>query len=113
MSDATEFVPLCKISDIPPGKGRQFRPDSGRWRLKPMAVFNDGQKFHVTNYVCPHMGGPMSESAVEGGFIECPWHAWRFNVETGHSDQDDGDQISVYECRVDGDTLMVAGIKRG
>lgn len=77
-----------------------------------MAVFNDGRTFHVTNYVCPHMGGPMSESVVENGFVECPWHAWRFNVETGRSDQDDGDRIAVYECRVDGDTIMVAGIRQ-
>lgn len=32
---------------------------------------------------CPHLGGPLEESAVENGVVVCPWHGYRFDVRTG------------------------------
>src|SRR5688500_14975068 len=33
--------------------------------------------------LCPHAGGPMDLSEVEGAIISCPLHAWRFDLEQG------------------------------
>jgi nitrite reductase/ring-hydroxylating ferredoxin subunit len=38
---------------------------------------------HATT--CPHRLGPLENAAVEEGFIECPWHGYRFDVRTGRS----------------------------
>lgn len=31
---------------------------------------------------CPHMLGPLQDSAVVEGNVECPWHGYKFNVKT-------------------------------
>jgi hypothetical protein len=34
--------------------------------------------------VCPHLGGPLDDAAVDGdGIVTCPWHGHRFDVRTG------------------------------
>ncbi|MBL7977913.1 MAG: Rieske 2Fe-2S domain-containing protein [Bacteroidetes Order II. Incertae sedis bacterium] len=35
---------------------------------------------------CPHRGAPLSQGKVWGGReVECPYHGWRFNLETGEN----------------------------
>lgn len=35
---------------------------------------------------CPHWRGPLEDCAIEGdGSVVCPWHGYRFDVETGRS----------------------------
>jgi nitrite reductase/ring-hydroxylating ferredoxin subunit len=33
--------------------------------------------------VCPHLGGPLDDAALEGGAVICPWHGYRFDCESG------------------------------
>lgn len=110
--EVPDFVPLCRTADVRLGEGRQFRPTAGRWRNKPMAVWNDGGTFYVTNMICPHMGGPLSEGKLTDGVIECPWHGWTYYAATGMPDHEDGHSIAVYEAKVQGDQVMVGGIIR-
>jgi len=44
--------------------------------------FKDGTFGAVSN-VCNHAGGPLCEGALDGDFIMCPWHQWRFHRATG------------------------------
>jgi nitrite reductase/ring-hydroxylating ferredoxin subunit len=39
----------------------------------------DGRLF-AFDALCPHAGGPMERSEVEGTIVSCPLHAWRFDV---------------------------------
>ena len=108
-----EFGFLCKLSDLRPGEGKHFRPAGGRWRMKPMAVFEENGNYYVTNFICPHSGGPLASGTLKDGIVECPWHAWRYHVDTGLSaDKEDGHAVEVYETRIDGGDLYVGGIKR-
>lgn len=34
--------------------------------------------------MCPHQGGPLGESEMEGDNITCAWHGCTFEVEQGH-----------------------------
>ncbi len=111
MTEQPEFVALCNVDDVKPGEARHFRPTAGKWRLKPMAVWNENGEFHITNYVCPHSGGPLSEGKIEGGVIECPWHAWQFNVSDGSSARGDGHSIAIYECKIEGGEVLVGDVK--
>lgn len=50
---------------------------------QPIAIFSvDGELFAIDDE-CPHSMGPMSEGAVEGHEVECPWHAARFDLRSG------------------------------
>jgi nitrite reductase/ring-hydroxylating ferredoxin subunit len=33
--------------------------------------------------VCPHWGGPLEEALLEANEVICPWHGYRFDLETG------------------------------
>ena len=34
---------------------------------------------------CPHWRGPLGDCAIEDGILTCPWHGYRFDLETGRS----------------------------
>jgi len=106
-----DFVPICKLSDIPSGHGKMIRPSQGRLSAKPVAVFNDNGKIHVTNFICPHSGGPMSEGTISNGIVECPYHGWTFHAETGLPAGKGGHTIDIYEAKVDGDDILLGWLK--
>ena len=57
-------------------------------RLKNAAValtFKDG-KFGAVSHVCNHVGGPLGEGRLDGDYIVCPWHHWKFHRLTGEGE---------------------------
>jgi Rieske Fe-S protein len=53
---------------------------AGEWR----EVTVDGRAVRFLA-VCPHLGGPLGEVAVDDGCITCPWLGYRFDLRTGRS----------------------------
>jgi nitrite reductase/ring-hydroxylating ferredoxin subunit len=112
-ADADEFGVVCALNEIRKGEGKHFKPQGGRWRNKVMAVFEENGEINVTNFVCPHSGGPIGDGAIKDGIVECPWHGWRFHVDTGLSaDAEDGHALAVYETQVVDGNLLVGGLKK-
>jgi 3-phenylpropionate/trans-cinnamate dioxygenase ferredoxin subunit len=91
----TEYV-IGPADQIPEG-GRLIVELAGR----SIGVFNvSGRLFAVRNR-CPHQGGPLCAGVVvswlesprpgvyhfdpDRPLIECPWHAWTFDLATGQS----------------------------
>ncbi len=107
-----EFVAVAQVGDIPSGQGKMVRPREGRLRGKPIAIFNENGTFHIINYICPHMGGPISEGTIENGVVTCPWHAWTFYAQSGLPDHEEGHPIVAYESKVEGDDILVGWIKQ-
>ncbi len=44
--------------------------------------FKDGA-FGVVSNTCNHVGGPLGEGRLDGEYIVCPWHNWKFHRRTG------------------------------
>lgn len=42
----------------------------------------DGEP-HAHPTVCPHLGGPLGDAAVEHGCVTCPWHGYRYDLHDG------------------------------
>ncbi len=42
----------------------------------------DGVQYEVQRF-CPHAGSDLSQAPVEGGYLICPGHDWRFSLEDG------------------------------
>ncbi len=105
-----EYTKVCQVSDVPDGEGRPVTATGGPWRMKPMAVFNDGGNFYATNYVCPHMGGTLGAGTIRDGVVTCPWHGWMFNATTGQGERN-AHTIATYELRVEGDDVLVGDVK--
>jgi nitrite reductase/ring-hydroxylating ferredoxin subunit/multimeric flavodoxin WrbA len=69
----------------------------GRTRIA--LSFHDGQ-FGAVSGVCNHVGGPLGEGRLEGDYVVCPWHGWKFHCRTGQGEPGfEEDQVPRYELR--------------
>ncbi len=78
-SAAAKRIELCSTADVAPGavpEGREPRT----WTL---AVFNLDGEFYVTDDLCTHGPGSLSEGYIDGDVVECNFHNGQFNIKTG------------------------------
>ena len=69
-------------------------------KTKLAVSFADGA-FSVVSGVCNHAGGPLGDGRVEGGYIVCPWHNWKFHCRTGEGEPGfEEDRVPRYESKV-------------
>jgi nitrite reductase/ring-hydroxylating ferredoxin subunit len=73
----------------------------------PLLVDVAGDRFRVLEHegrllahaaVCPHLGGPLEEAALEAGAVICPWHGYRFDCETGRGPAAQRCRMAVRAC---------------
>lgn len=69
---------LCDASEALPEQPVRAEVDGAAY-----AVFNLDGAYYVTQDVCTHGPGLLSEGTVLGDEVECPFHQGRFNVRTG------------------------------
>lgn len=98
-----EFVTVAQVHDIPPGTGRTVDV-RGVW----IALFNVDGTFYAIDNACPHAGGPLGEGKLNGTIIECPWHGWKFNVDSGERVGNSNFQIPCCEVRVVDNYIQIA-----
>jgi nitrite reductase/ring-hydroxylating ferredoxin subunit/multimeric flavodoxin WrbA len=76
----------------------------------------DGQ-FGVVSNVCNHVGGPLGDGRLDGEYIVCPWHNWKFHRCTGVGEPGfEEDRVPAYPVKVENGRVLVdiaAGTKRG
>lgn len=77
MSD-TKRIELCSTADVAPGTA--LKVEAGDLTL---AVFNVGGEFFVTDDLCTHGPGSLSEGYIEDDVVECNFHNGQFNIRTG------------------------------
>lgn len=56
---------------------------------------------------CPHQGAPLTAGYQRDGWIECPLHAWRFDLTTGKRIGHLRDRIAVYPTRINDGLIEV------
>jgi nitrite reductase/ring-hydroxylating ferredoxin subunit len=44
--------------------------------------YKDGQ-FGIVSNTCNHAGGPLGKGRLDGEYIVCPWHNWKFHRVMG------------------------------
>ena len=101
MSEA-DFLPVARVGEISVG-GSKICEVAGRL----VAVFNDGQRYHAIDDLCPHMGASLGSGPMVDGVVTCPWHAWRFRLEDGAWCDNPNLRVDVFEVRVVDDTIEV------
>jgi nitrite reductase/ring-hydroxylating ferredoxin subunit/multimeric flavodoxin WrbA len=74
----------------------------------PIAIsFKDGA-FGVVSNVCNHVGGPLGEGRLDGDYIVCPWHGWKFHRATGVGEPGfEADRVPAFPVKVEGGRLLV------
>jgi nitrite reductase/ring-hydroxylating ferredoxin subunit len=102
------LVPLGE----PAGAPRVVTADDGR-RFAVFPVLDEGGGgFRVTDAECPHNGGPLAEGRVDGSTLVCPWHWYRFDLESGACATSPRFRLAVHPVvRVDGAWFADVGEK--
>lgn len=54
-------------------------------RVRIALTFRDN-RFSAVSGVCNHVGGPLGQGALEGDYLVCPWHGWKFHCRTGEGE---------------------------
>lgn len=87
---------LVPLGDGPPGVDtapRIVRAGDGR----AFAVFAVDGGYRVTDAVCPHNQGPLEQGWVrDGRTVVCPWHWYRFDLDTGECDTTPQYRLATY-----------------
>ena len=71
-------IDLCSTTAVAPGNA--LKVETGDLAL---AVFNVDGAFFVTDDLCTHGPGSLSEGYIEDDVVECNFHNGQFNIKTG------------------------------
>jgi biphenyl 2,3-dioxygenase ferredoxin subunit len=74
----SQRIDLCNAADVTPGNA--LKVEHGDLAL---AVFNVDGEFFVTDDLCTHGPGSLSEGYIEGDVVECNFHNGQFSIKTG------------------------------
>ena len=48
-----------------------------------LAVFKRGGRLFALQNACPHEGVALADGELDGDYVICPGHSFRFNLRTG------------------------------
>jgi nitrite reductase (NADH) small subunit len=110
---------IAPVDDIPDGERLLVEIEGAE-----IAIFHvDGSYHAVLNY-CVHQSGPLCEGALSGQLtaeppdfdwsyddeprvVTCPWHNWKFDIQTGENIRDSEYRVPTFETSVeDGDVYV-------
>jgi nitrite reductase/ring-hydroxylating ferredoxin subunit len=87
-----------------------------RGRL-PITINSSGRKFCIIesggelvaySTVCPHLLGPLGESKVRDGIVECPWHGYCYDIRSRKCVSGASLSLAIApQVRIDADSRVV------
>jgi len=73
-----------------------------------IAVTWKDNRWGVVSNVCNHVGGPLGQGSLDGDYLTCPWHNWKFHRCTGLGEPGfEDDAVPSYEVREEDGRLLV------
>ena len=64
--------------------------------------------FSAISGVCNHVGGPLGEGWLDGDYVTCPWHFWKFHHRDGKGDPGfEADAVPAYTVNVENGRVLV------
>jgi uncharacterized membrane protein/nitrite reductase/ring-hydroxylating ferredoxin subunit len=95
--------PACNKSEL--GDGQMLLASVGTERVV-IGRCQDGL-FAFSDH-CTHKGGPLSDGALVGCTVQCPWHGSQFDVKTGRVVAGPAEEkIEIYELETRGNEVYV------
>jgi multimeric flavodoxin WrbA/nitrite reductase/ring-hydroxylating ferredoxin subunit len=77
-------------------------------RSTPLAISCVDGQFGALSNACNHVGGPLGEGRLDGHYIICPWHGWKFHRCTGLGEPGfEEDRVPAFPVKVEGGRLLV------
>ena len=95
--------PVCKASELSEGQIILAEINGSR-----VAVGRCSQGVVAFSDHCTHAGGPLSDGALVGCTVQCPWHGSQFDVVTGRVIAGPAEEhILTYDVVTRGDDMFV------
>jgi len=102
MTEAVEWVDV--------GAAEEFKRPLSEAKLGERLIavsFKDG-RFGVISNVCNHVGGPLGKGRLDGEFVVCPWHHYKFHRCTGEGEPGyEADKVPGYGVKEENGRLLV------
>jgi nitrite reductase/ring-hydroxylating ferredoxin subunit len=96
------LIRIGPVEDFPVGKGVCVDVDG-----RKVAVFNATGQYYAVDDTCPHRGASLSQGALSGTSVHCPWHGAEVDVRTGACGPPAPAPVAVYDVSCDGQDLFL------
>lgn len=64
--------------------------------------------FGAVHNACNHVGGPLGEGALDGDYIVCPWHQWKFHRVSGLGEPGfEADRVPAFPVKVENGRVLL------
>jgi nitrite reductase/ring-hydroxylating ferredoxin subunit/multimeric flavodoxin WrbA len=101
MSD--DWVDVGPTDDVPEGTVREFMLGHSR-----IAVIHRGNDWGAISGTCNHVGGPLGQGRLDGDYVVCPWHYWKFHWQTGAGEPGyEADRVPSHAVRIEAGRILV------
>jgi nitrite reductase/ring-hydroxylating ferredoxin subunit/multimeric flavodoxin WrbA len=79
----------------------------------PIALVHRDGGFTAISGVCNHVGGPLGEGRLDGDYVVCPWHNWKFHYHTGEGEPGfEEDRVPSYATKLENGRVFVDANQR-
>jgi multimeric flavodoxin WrbA/nitrite reductase/ring-hydroxylating ferredoxin subunit len=73
-----------------------------------IALSHQNGTFGAVSGVCNHVGGPLGQGRLDGDFVVCPWHAYKFHRLTGSGEPGfEDDRVPSHAVKVVAGRVLV------
>ena len=74
-----------------------------------IVVTYSGGEFGVLSGTCNHAGGPLADGTLDGEYVTCPWHNWKYHCRTGLGEPGfEADAVPRYDVKVENGRLLAS-----
>jgi nitrite reductase/ring-hydroxylating ferredoxin subunit/multimeric flavodoxin WrbA len=79
----------------------------------PIAIVHKDGGFTAISGVCNHVGGPLGDGRLDGDYLVCPWHNWKFHYRTGEGEPGfEQDRVPSYAVKVENGRVLLDANQR-
>ena len=73
-----------------------------------LAVSYKNGVFGAISNICNHVGGPLGEGKLDGDFVVCPWHFYKFHRIKGEGEPGfESDKVPMHEIKIENGEVWV------
>ena len=73
-----KLIRVANTNDLSEGTMKKYQVQGTE-----ILIARIGAKYYATQNKCPHLGGDLSKSKLEGSIVTCPRHGSQFNLTDG------------------------------
>lgn len=98
------FVAVATLEEVPAGSKKLVEVDG-----TPILLCHTADRIFAVTNICSHAHEALDCGRMRNGWISCPVHGARFDLETGEPMNPPATlPIKTYDVRIAGDTIEVA-----